>query len=350
MKRLLLFITLTTGLQVFSQNNPSWFKSYSGTIGKTAFTMLLHKAGYDYDAYVYYMHTQQPYRISGQNQKTSSILLTGSPADSNKMEKWQLKFAGKKVTGSFIVNGKATALTADERNFEPGAGFVYTEKKEKLNPADKASPQATYYQSGIWYTNNSPVNKLIWPNCIDKTAGQYFLESRNRFFTDYKKEHADVTPADYKDATYMYSRESQSKLLMYYVSKNLLVFAADGYDYMGGAHGMFGTSHYVIDMRNEKRLQLQDVILDTAALSPILEKNFRRMNKIPASQTLTDYGLFTNRIPATDNFFLTQKCLGFTYNPYEIGPYAAGQIVIYIPFEEFKHLLTDFAKGIFNDE
>lgn len=312
--------------------------------------MLLHKAGYDYDAYVYYMNTQQPYHISGQNQKASTILLTGSPADSDKMEKWQLKFTGKKLTGSFILNGKAAALTADERNFEPGAGFVFTETKEKLNPSDKNSPQATFYQSGIWYTNNSPVNKIIWPNCINKTAGQYFIENRNSFISSFKEENRGLKPADYKDATYMYSREVQVKLLMSYVSKSLLVFSADSYEYSGGAHGNYGTGYWVVDMRNEKLLHLQDVILDTSALAPILEKNFRRINKVPAGQTLTDYGLFTNHISANENFFLTQKCLGFTYNPYEIGPYAAGQIIIYIPFDEFKHLLTDFAKGLFNDE
>jgi Protein of unknown function (DUF3298)/Deacetylase PdaC len=346
----LISLLLLVQLQSTAQTATSWFKTYSGTIGKSTFTMLLHKAGNDYDAYVYFMNTQQPYHIAGQNQKAPLIILTGAPPDSEHTEKWQLKIVGKNISGSFIMNKKTSLLMGQQRNFEPSATYVFTEKKERLNPADKTSPEAIFYQSGIWYTNNSAVNKLLWPNCIGKTAGNYFLENRDAFINAYKKENKALKPADYKDATYMYSQNTTSKLLMSYVSQNLLVFSADSYEYSGGAHGNYGTGHWVIDMRNEKLLSIQDVITDTAALSTILEKNFRKINKVPANQSLEEYGLFVNSIPVTNNFFLTQKCLGFTYNPYEIGPYAAGQITITIPFEEFKHLITDFAKDIFTNE
>lgn len=79
MKRLLSLFVILVGLQVSAQTSTSWIKSYAGKIGKTSFTMLLHKAGNDYDAYVYYTSTQLPYLISAQGQKTNTITLTGTP-------------------------------------------------------------------------------------------------------------------------------------------------------------------------------------------------------------------------------------------------------------------------------
>jgi hypothetical protein len=345
-----LILFLVFCFNVSAQTAQSWVKSYTGSIGKTAFTMHLHKAANDYDAYVYYMNTEQPYHLTGQNQKSSTITLMGAPVDSELQEKWVLTITGKKVTGSFIVNKKSTSLTAVERNFEPAATYVYVTKKEKLFPNAKSSPEANFYQSGIWYNNNSFVNNILWPNIKGKaTVGNYFLENRNNFIAAVKEEHKDLKQADYQDASFMYNRDMTGRLLMTYVSQHLLVFSADSYELSGGAHGNFGTGHYVIDMRNEKLLTLQDIISDTLALQGLLEKNFRRIYKVPADQSLIEYGLFTNTIAPNDNFFLTQKCLGFTFNPYEIGPYAAGQIIIYIPINEFSHLLTDYAKGIFND-
>jgi hypothetical protein len=351
MKRFLIVLFIGIGLQAASQNAVGWVKSYSGTVGETPFTMHLHKAANDYDAYVYYMNTEQPYHLSAQMQKSKTITLLGAPPDSDKQEKWVLNIVGKKITGNLSINNKSTVLTAIERNFEAAATYVFTEKKENIFPSAKTSPQASFYQSGIWYTNNSFVNKILWPNIKGTaTAGSYFLENRNSFIASVKEEHKELKPADYKEASYMYNRDMLGKLLMTYVSKNLLVFSADSYSFSGGAHGNYGTGHYVIDMRNEKLLALQDIITDTAELSILLEKNFRRMYKVPANQSLVDYGLFTNQISPNENFFLTQKCLGFTFNPYEIGPYAAGQIIIYIPLKEFTPLLTDYAKGLFKDE
>lgn len=350
MKSLLSLVLLIASIQVRAQTAISWMKSYSGTIGKTPFTMLLHKAGNDYDAYVYYTSTQLPYHLSAQSQTTTTIVLTGAPPASDNIEKWVFKLEGKKLTGSFILNNKTSSLTAEERNFEPAATYVYTQKSVKLYPSDKKSPQATYYQSGFWYTNNSFINKVFWSKCGQKTAGQCMIENRNEFINSFKEEHKGLKPSEYKDATAMYSREEHSKMLMSYVSKDFLVFSNDYYTYSGGAHGMFGTAHWVIDMRNEELLQLGDIIMDSAALSPIITKRYRQLYNVPEDETLMDAGLFTNEIPANENFFLTQKGIGFTYTPYEIAPYAGGQITIFIPYGEFKHLVTDYAKGLFSED
>jgi hypothetical protein len=343
-----IFLLLLTAISLFCQaQNTSWLKSYTGTVGKTAFTMHLHKAGNDYNAFVYYNSVEQPYELSGLVQKTTTITLTGAPNNLS-IEKWVIKITNNKLTGSFTLNKKNQPINAIERNFETGINYIYTQKTEKLNTASGA-PTATYFASGVWYNNNTIKNKLLWPNCNSNSLGTYFLEDRNKFFANYKEDNKDVKPSDYKENAYMYSSESTSRTLMNYVSMNLLGFTTSVYEFAGGAHGNYNTTHLVIDMRNEQKLELTDLITDTAALAPIIEKNFRKQYKLTPNASLTDVGLFENQIHANNNFFLTQNCLGFTYNPYEIGPYAAGQFTVYIPYSDFKNLIHENAKTIFND-
>jgi hypothetical protein len=349
MKKLInILLLLVVAIQTTAQSTNSSFRSFTGTIGTIPFTMLLHRAGSDYEAYVYDMNTQEPYLLTAQKQKPNMIILTGAKPGSNYNEKWILNIAGKKVTGSFSQNKKILALTGNERNFEPNARFIYAEHKEKLN-SDKSAPTATFYQSGIWYEGNKSINKLLWPNCINQSAGQYFIANKNEFIRYFKEEHKELKTSDYNDMQSIYNRETYSELLMSYVSQNLLVFSANTYSFSGGAHGNFGTGHFVIDMRNEKLLSLQDIISDTAALIPLLERAFRKMYKVDKNSSLTEAGLFENTIPVTNNFILTQKSIGFTYNPYEIGPYSMGQITFYIPIEECGSLISESAKNIFNN-
>jgi Protein of unknown function (DUF3298) len=349
MKKLInILLLLVVATQTTAQSTTSSFRSFTGTIGKTPFTILLHGAGSDYSAYVYDMNTQEPYLLTAQKQKPNMIILTGAKPGSNYNEKWILKITGKKVSGSFSQNKKILTLTAYERNFEPNARFIYAKHKEKLN-SDNSAPTATFYQSGIWYEGNNSINKLLWPNCINQTAGQYFIANKNEFIRYFKEEHKELKPSDYNGMQSIYNRDTYSELLTSYVSQNLLVFSASSYSFSGGAHRNFGTGHFVIDMRNEKLLSLKDIISDTIALIPILEKAFRKFYNVDKTTSLTEAGLFQNTIPVTDNFILTQKSLGFTYNPYEIGPYAMGQITIYIPLEECRSLISESAKNIFNN-
>ena len=51
--------------------------------------------------------------------------------------------------------------------------------------------------------------------------------------------------------------------------------------------------------------------------------------------------LFEDKFELNDNWFVTPAGLGFSYSPYEIGPYAAGFIEPVIPFAKLKDLLKE---------
>jgi soluble P-type ATPase len=81
-------------------------------------------------------------------------------------------------------------------------------------------------------------------------------------------------------------------------------------------------------------------------LPVLLEKNYREQNDVDPKQTLSEAGLFIDTIRANENFMITPGALIFHYVPYEIGPYAAGEIVIYIPFGEIEFYLKPEMKKL----
>jgi hypothetical protein len=58
------------------------------------------------------------------------------------------------------------------------------------------------------------------------------------------------------------------------------------------------------------------------------------------NENLQDAGWFIEgRLTANENFYFTEKKIVFVYNPYEIGPYAAGAPSVEIPLSKLEDLL-----------
>ena len=127
-----------------------------------------------------------------------------------------------------------------------------------------------------------------------------------------------------------------------YRNARLLTLCASKYAYnIGAAHGYNSNSYSCIDLINNRKLDITDV-LDTLAgrqlLQTLMQQKFRKSYNVGSNENISAY-LFSDTIPLSDNFLLTSKGIGFNYNPYAIGPYAMGIIFIYIPFKEINTYL-----------
>jgi hypothetical protein len=122
------------------------------------------------------------------------------------------------------------------------------------------------------------------------------------------------------------------------------------WEFTGGAHGNGATIYEIWDLTLRKALGLREIISPAGlkALPALLEKHFRKKYAVPAGAPLQEHGLFENRIKeVTSNIGMTPKVLIFSYTPYEIGPYAMGQIEIPVPLMELMpHLQPAFRKTI----
>lgn len=144
------------------------------------------------------------------------------------------------------------------------------------------------------------------------------------------------------DGYMSYAYEQSSSVIIYCNSPNLLTLGFLDYYYMGGAHGMHGTGVRSYDLQRQVPLQLEDVFLPGYESTLIERLNYaaRKKHGMQDNESLTEV-FFVEEIEPTANFGLTEKGVFFVYSPYEIAPYAAGEIELYIPFADIRAIVQE---------
>ncbi|PHI20432.1 hypothetical protein CEQ90_08200 [Lewinellaceae bacterium SD302] len=138
----------------------------------------------------------------------------------------------------------------------------------------------------------------------------------------------DLQPEDVEyPVSFMETNEFSTEVLIN--KPGLLVLSRNFYFFGGGAHGIYGTSYLNFTTQPAKSLSLDDVFTksDTMTLGPLLMEHLEDKERLYTDE---------EPVPPTQNFCLTELGVIFCYPPYEIGPYAAGQIEIFIPHEVLK--------------
>jgi hypothetical protein len=111
MRRFFLLICPCLCFQVLpaQQADSSWYRSFTGNIGKYVITMHLHKVSNEYDGYYYYERTRQPIHISGTDTTGTgdSLYLNAYLAGSADMnEIFKLHVCGQNPVGRLAKKGK----------------------------------------------------------------------------------------------------------------------------------------------------------------------------------------------------------------------------------------------------
>ncbi len=181
-----------------------------------------------------------------------------------------------------------------------------------------------------------------------QTARQTVENNKQSFFKEYLETNEDIED----DYLYAANWESQGNTKVVFNDSYFTTFAFSYYQYMGGAHGIFGESYLIIDLKNGKEIKLND-IFDKNALA-ILEKRMVKKayayTGTPNATSLQDAGYLVDKIEVTDNFSITTKGITFVYQPYEISPYAAGMPSFLFSWEEIKDLVKkdSSVRSLFN--
>lgn len=348
----------------FSQtpNTLSWYKMLTGRIDQFPVTLHLHKSGHDYFGYYYYDSVQQPVYFIGEDTthpgKINLLIFT----DQEDNETFSFSLDVNSANGTWKKTDKSKPLSFSATEIVPAIGFtyVYTTGSVKLRPKMKDSPEATYEAGSVWPTGTTQtdeyIKKVILKSFSKKEEsgeiGNLLLKNKKKFMGDYASEYKDVKESEIKDMQSAYDMDESDKLMVVYQSPKLLTIAENVYSYTGGAHGNYGTIYTSYNLVNLNKLTLKDILTQKGinALGGLLDKNFRKANKVKPNDPLTEAGLFENHIKPNGNFFVTSKGLGFNYTPYEIGPYAMGEIEIFIPFKDLDvYLQISFRTLILED-
>lgn len=158
---------------------------------------------------------------------------------------------------------------------------------------------------------------------------------KSNFFDETKESLKDWKP-DVKQIW-----DSNSQMNVFSNENDLLTIKYSGDGFTGGAHGYYYEFYRIFDLKNNKTLQLSDVISDrdSKLWNRILMDNFLK-NDLKNGQAEM---LLVKEIPLNSNFYFDKDHIYFLYNQYEITAYAAGPVLIKIPFSAIKPLLkTEF--------
>lgn len=121
---------------------------------------------------------------------------------------------------------------------------------------------------------------------------------------------------------------------------NTLTILISNYSYLGGAHPNSYQTYLNFNQKTGELIQLEDIVLDQEAVLNIAEQQFRTTYDLSPDESLTNAGLFENKLELPENFAITKKGLRFVYNPYEIGPYAAGYYQFTIAWDSLEGLVN----------
>ncbi len=348
-----------------SGQTTGWYKSFTGAISKSPVTLHLHKMGQTYAGYYYYNTVQQPIYLIGDDTATGDgrIRLNGFAPQNDAdytSEVLTLSIKGSKCTGQWQKDETATGLPFSATEKYPSSflfDMIYTAETVKLKPEMAGSPEASFEAASVWpkeKTTASVFTRLLINAAFGATntrqeIGKTLLDNKKEFIDHYLEENKNVPDSEIVQNIQSYTNSETRRMLVVYHSPQLLTLGSRYYSYAGGAHGNYGTTYTTIDLSSIKKLVLADILTPDGIdnLNGLLEKHFRQQYRLEDTESLGEGGLFEDTIAANDNFYITGKGIGFSYAPYEIGPYALGEINLFIPFTELSaYLQPDFKKLI----
>ncbi len=159
------------------------------------------------------------------------------------------------------------------------------------------------------------------------------LNQKKKEFYDEQKEGLKDWKPDFKQN---WNRNSDMNVFSNENDFMTIQYTSDSYT--GGAHGYYYETYKVFDLKNKKTVQLTDVAtdIDSKIWDKILMDNFLQNDSENGQAEM----LLVKEIPLNNNFYFDKEYLYFLYNQYEITAYAAGPVLIKIPFSDIKPFLT----------
>lgn len=144
------------------------------------------------------------------------------------------------------------------------------------------------------------------------------------------------------DSTYIMQYSFETGYQVYYNTNNFVSIVLNHYQYTGGAHGNYFALGFNINLTDATSLTLTDVIQEGKLDLLAYECEEAILEKYQAN-SLFEAGLFENEvvIPEDQDFYIIPGALVLQFDPYEIGPYAMGEITVEIPFEKIGDILTE---------
>jgi hypothetical protein len=314
----------------------------TGKIDKYPVTFILHRINEDFFGGYFYQSSASPIDITGKIDKNGFLKLSHLGHDEKDNENIDGVFKDTSFSGTWQSKGKVLSFRVTQQNDASALQFdyIWTEgtKKLKDKPEHMSHIEGLSYDGrSVWPTaqSNHPAKQVIQQAIRESFGAKTGSEEIGKILVREKNEFLSVI----EDSVVTY--ELSNAVDIAYIDDRLLSFASSNSTYSGGAHGLYGTSYFNVDLKNNRQLKLADVLDSAAAASAVgklLEKAFKKDFPFDEGESIKDV-LLVEKITMGDNFMLTGKGITFNYVPYEIAAYAFGQIALYISYKDLQPYL-----------
>lgn len=353
-----IFFVLAALCSSAQKKNTFVYYHYTGTIGKDIEVTadLCFQNDSNVAGYYLYDLDKIPYPIFG--------TMTGKNQFELSNGEW--KDGGfTKITGIINADGSIKGKLTNSRkgikedvelkeNYPAGSikfnGMCYTANRKFIN--DPESPECTVeYSLLLPAAEKKEINDSIWSVILTRyfgvatgsDAAEVMKQTAEEILKNYQLQEYDT--ANLSNFYFELCWSVDKSMSIVFNSDYLLSLEFSVFQYAGGAHGMYGSVFSSIDLKTGKQIRLCEVIdtLQKRKLDKILTQKVRDTYEIKATDSLNDMGFFTESIEPNNNFYLTQKGIGFYYNPYEVSCYALGTVNVFVPYNEIREIMkTDF--------
>lgn len=119
--------------------------------------------------------------------------------------------------------------------------------------------------------------------------------------------------------------------------KDFVMYTANIYEYLGGAHGISAELPVVIDMNNGEFVPYSHFTGDISEDKLLELIDNHKFDKLDLDDEINPEDVFmVDPIEPSNSFTVDEKGITFYYQPYEVAAYVFGVIMIPIPWEELK--------------
>lgn len=163
-------------------------------------------------------------------------------------------------------------------------------------------------------------------------------EFRKLLFDNYVADNADaIDSEDEEEFDFIHNYEYETAGYVVYESASRMSYCIEQYTYLGGAHGI-NTRRFINFSLPTGDVLTQDSLLQGDYREPLhllmLKSIIEQDNDVALVREVEDKGYFVSEIYPNNNFYITDSSMVYVFNPYEIGPYAFGDVEIELPFRE----------------
>ena len=329
-----------------------------GNVGSAQVTMHIYKSADTYTGHYYQEKFQRAVEIRGvDSSMTGKIKMLATYK--GKREIFTLDRIDKKISGSMEIEGSGKTVPVILRVANPPMkmSYIFHEDSVKLLDLPSNYPVCKVVMSSHWPDIKSDEFDWLKEDIREVFTGVNIYKEEmpllSKMLTDrqlkkYKTDYLSISEKELKESPRTFSVDIKKELQILYHTHKFISFFYKEYNYSGGAHGNTIGTFFTVDKESKKKISLNGLFNRTALedLLPILEKWYLIEKGLKPGSNLKEAGLFEKNITKNpSSCYITDKGIGFLYNPYTIAPYSTGMIHIFVPATDLTPLINkSFAK------